>query len=148
MRALSISFATFVLAGCYTYQPLQEPSPAVGSRISAEITPPGAMQLAPAMGVAAQDIRGQVVAADPDAIRVAITSVTSFRGDLQSWRGEQVSLPKISLAGVSQRHFSMGRSLTLAAGFIGGAVLSWEAFRGGRRSNGSQTGGTGGPGNN
>ena len=66
MRALSIPFATFVLAGCYTYQPLQEPSPAVGSRISAEITPPGAMQLAPAMGVAAQDIRGQVVAADPD----------------------------------------------------------------------------------
>ena len=128
--------AAFVAAGCYTYTPVGEPRPGVGSRISAELTGAGADSLARAIGPGAQAVRGEVLAQSETELLLSVVSVTGRGGEEVFWNGEAVQLPTVTVARLERRKFSLGRSLVLAGAAVGAAFLSWEAFRGERQGAG------------
>ena len=122
-----------VLAGCYFYEPLRTVEPQVGTRVSAELTGYGSDSLARYLGPSVTSLRGSLVSAENTNVVLSVTSVTDRYGQEQSWRGEQVRVPRVAIQDFQQRRFSLGRSLLLGALVAGGSVVAWEVFKGGLR---------------
>src|SRR3954469_24647366 len=93
---------------CYTYQPLKNPEPASGTRVAADLTDAGSVQLANQIGPGAVRLRGEVVESEPDTLFIALRAIL-LRNDQETfWSGEQVRIPRITVARVQQRKFSVG----------------------------------------
>lgn len=133
-----------LLAGCYSYHPLESPSPSSGTRVAAELTDPGSLELAGQIGPGAISVRGEVVESDPDALLLAITSVMGRNEQEMFWSGEQVRIPLTTVARVQQRRFALGKSILFGGAVLGGLFAAVKAFTGGA-SGGSVPGGGGGP---
>jgi hypothetical protein len=118
------------LAGCYVYEPLRTVEPQVGTRVSAELTGNGSDTLARSVGPSVTSLRGYLVSTENTNVVLSVTSVTDRYGQVQSWRGEQVRVPRVAIQDFQQRRFSLGRTLLLGAVFVGGSVAGWAVFKG------------------
>ncbi len=143
MRRVVALVSCAVVAGCYSYVPLDTLEPQVGTQVAAELTGRGSDTLAPAVGPGVTALRGSVLVTDPGVVILAVASVANRSGQQQFWRGEPVRLPPGSVQGFLERRFSPGRSVLLGAAFLGSSVAAWAAFKGGR-SGGQLPGGSGG----
>lgn len=140
-----LSFVTFVVTGaCYTYDSVQGPTPLPGTKVSADLTGAGSVQLANQLGPNVAAVRGRVVRADETVMILSLNSVTAQNDEQIFWKGEQVRIPLTTVAQVQQRRFSLGRSLIFGGVAVGAVVAAGAAFSGG----GSGVGGIGpgGPG--
>jgi len=131
-RLVSVA-ALGVLAGCYFYEPLRTVEPQVGTRVAAELTGYGSDTLARYVGPQVTALRGYVVSAESADVMLSVTSVMDRRGQEQSWRGEQVRVPRRAIQDCQLRRFSPGRTLLLSALLAGGSVVAWEVFQQGSR---------------
>lgn len=141
MRAAAL-IAFVVVAGCYNYYPLDHPAPASGTRVAADLTDAGSLQLASQIGPGATSVRGEVVESEPDALFLALTSVLGRNEQETYWSGERVRVPLITLARVQQRRFALGKTILFGGTVLGGLFAAIKAFEGG----GSGAGGPGGGG--
>jgi hypothetical protein len=144
MRASAL-ISVLLLTGCYNYLPVESPAPASGTRVAAELTAAGSLEMASQVGLGVTTLRGKVVGGDPEALVLAITSALGRHEEETLWNGEQVRIPLALVAQVRERKFALGKSL-LFGGAVGGGLLgAVKAFTGGG-SAGGITGGGGGPG--
>ena len=125
--------AIAALTGCYSYLPVGAAEPQVGAHVTAGLTEDGADTLARSVGPGITTLRGDVVEAQDGTLTLAVTSVTDRLGQVTSWKGEQVRVPRVVVGSLEQRRLALGRSLLLAAAFLGGSVAAWEAYQGGIR---------------
>jgi hypothetical protein len=141
-----IPFATFfLLAGCYTYRPLQEPAPAPGDRVSAQLTTEGSRELTGQIGPEILHVEGQVVSADSDGLDLEVLEIESVRGIRSDWHGEHVRLPRLAVAGLQERRLSVGGTTLLGGVLLGGLYAAYRLFGGGGsvEGPGGQVGGGG-----
>ena len=143
MRSMT-GMAVLVLAGCYSYAPLETPSPYVGTRVEAELTDQGTVAMASQIGPGAMSVRGEVLQAEPEALVLAITSVLGRNQQETFWKGEHVRIPLITVARVQQRRFALKKTLFFGGTVLGGLFAAVAAFDGGE-SGGGGSGGGGGP---
>jgi hypothetical protein len=144
---LGIVCALLPLVGaCYTYDVVELPTPAAGTRIEAELTGAGSLELAEQLGQNIAAVRGEVVASDDLEMLLALNSVTVKDNDRTSWKGEQVRIPLTTVARVHRRRFSLGRTLLLGGAAIGALVAAGLAFDGEGSAVGGGVGTGGGPG--
>ena len=132
------------LAACYSYRPISAPGPDPGARISASLTQEGAMAMLAVLGPEVSEIRGRVVDADRDTLRVSLASVTSVRGVPTSWSGEEVPLLRSRLASVGERRLAPGGTVLLGAGVVGGLYFLYRLLGGPGLFEGSSGRGGGG----
>lgn len=135
--------AIAMLSGCYIYRPLATVDPPAGTRVAVALTEYGADTLARYVGPGITTLRGDVVTAESAGVILAVTSVTDRFGREQTWRGEQVLVPRPTVRSVQRSRFSLGRSLLLGVGILGGSVAAWRGFRGGIGGGGPPSGGGG-----
>jgi hypothetical protein len=132
MRVLILIGVLSLTAGCYNYQPLATPSPAVGSYISVTLNDAGSEQLTRYLGPNIFVVRGRFLGNSDEGagggLVVSASSVEAKRGDEFSWRGETVRLPADAIASLDVRRLSKGRSLLLAGVGAGGVVATTLAF--------------------
>jgi len=113
-----------LLAGCYTNVPLagSRPEPVPGTRLVIEFTDRGRAGLAGQLGSEAVRVEGALVSRSDTAYEVRVSAVMGLWGTLSRWQGERVTLPTEYIRVVSERRFSMGRTLmaasTATAGFL------------------------------
>jgi hypothetical protein len=131
-----------LVAACYSYTPLESPAPASGTRVAADLTDAGSLQLASQIGPGATRVRGEVVESQPDALFLALTSVLGRNEQETFWSGEQVRIPLITVARVQQRSFALGKTILFGGAVLGGLFAAIKAFEG----SGNGGGTTGGPG--
>ena len=134
--------ACALLAGCYTYRPLDTVDPAslpAGTNVEVRLTPEGAEHLATQLGPDSRYVRGQWLGADSTGVRLAVSSVETTRRIAVPWRGEQVTLPRGDVATVQERKLAVGTTGLLGGVVLGGLVAAAAAFSG----HGSVTGGGG-----
>lgn len=144
MRASAWTFVLLV-TGCYNYLPLESPAPASGTRVAADLTAAGSLEMASQIGLGVTSLRGKVIGRDPDALVLAITSALGRHEEETTWNGEQVRIPLAMVARVRERKFALGKSL-LFGGVVGGGLLgAVKAFTGNDNAGGI-SGGPGGPG--
>jgi hypothetical protein len=136
------SMAILVLTGCYTYHPLETPSPRFGTRVEADLTDGGSVAMASQIGPGALSVRGEVLQTEPEALVLALTSVLGRNEQETFWRGEHVRIPLTTVARVQQRRFALGKTLLFGGSVLGGLVAAVAAFQG--DGSGGGVGGKGG----
>src|SRR5215208_1526840 len=119
-----------VLTGCYSYRPLETASPEFGTRVEADLTDRGSVDLANQIGPGAMSVRGEVLQSDPEALVLALTVVLGRNQQETFWRGEHVRLPLTTVARVQQRRFALGKSLLFGGAVLGGLFAAVAAFDG------------------
>jgi hypothetical protein len=143
MRIVALILVVLLVAGCYTYRPLENPTPASGTRVAADLTDAGSLELASQIGPGASSVRGQVVESNHDVLLLALTSVLGRNEQETFWKGEQVRIPLTTVARVEQRRFALGKTLLFGGTVLGGLVAAIAAFEG--SGSGGMSGGGGGP---
>lgn len=112
-----------ILAGCYSYRPVEGVVPAVGMQVAFDVNDAGRVALGGSMGPEIAQVEGQVVQKDSAGYLVAVSNVRLLRGGEQVWSGEQVRLKQEYLGPAYERRFSAGRSIGLGVVGIGGFGL-------------------------
>jgi hypothetical protein len=143
MRAVTV-IALLVLPGCYSYRPLETPSPSSGTRVEADLTDRGTVVMASQIGPGALSVRGEVLQAEPETLVLALTAVLGRNQQETFWKGEHVRLPLVTVARVQQRRFSLKKTLLFGGAVVGGLFAAVAAFDGGGGGGGG-TGRGGGP---
>jgi hypothetical protein len=141
-RSAVVSF--FVLTGCYSYPPLDTPTPASGAKVEADLTGRGSLDLASQIGPGAMSLRGRVLETESDSLVLALTSVVGRNEQETFWGGEHVRVPLITVARVEQRKFALGKSILFGGAMIGGLLAAVKAFQTDGSGGGVSVGG-GGP---
>jgi hypothetical protein len=132
-----------LVAGCYTYRPLENPDPASGTRVAADLTDAGSVEMASQIGPGVNSVRGEVVESSRDALLLALTSVLGRNEQETFWKGEQVRIPLTTVARVEERRFALGKTLLFGGTVLGGLLAAIAAFEG--SGSGGMSGGGGGP---
>ncbi len=140
MRAPAL-VSILLLSGCYSYHPIESPAPASGTRVEADLTGRGTVELASQIGPGAMSVRGEVVESAPDSLLLALTSVVGRNEQETFWSGERVRIPLITVARVEQRKFALGKSILFGGTVIGGLLAAIKAFEGNGNGGGVSVGG-------
>ncbi|MFL5403466.1 MAG: hypothetical protein ACJ8BF_11685 [Gemmatimonadales bacterium] len=122
--------AGLLLAGCYTYRPLENPAPPPGQRVSAQLTSEGSRDLTPEIGPEILHIEGDVVTADSTVLDLEVREIESYRGIRTDWHGEHVKLPRQAVAGLQQRRLSIGGTTLLGGVLAGGMYVVYRVLGG------------------
>jgi hypothetical protein len=141
MRASALILVLLV-AGCYSYHPLENAAPASGTRVAADLTDAGSAELAGQVGPGATSLRGEVVESDPNAMLLALKSVLGRNDQETYWAGEQVKVPLTVVQRVQQRKFAPAKSILFGGALVGSLFVAIKAFEG--SGNGGGGGGSGG----
>jgi hypothetical protein len=136
----SASVLFLAAVGCYNYQPLAAPTPAPGTRIEAQLTDAGELQMAGQIGPGATRVRGEVIQTDSDGLLLALTSVLGRNQQETLWNREQVRIPLALVSEVQQRRFALEKSIFFGGAVAGALFGAIKAFEGG---GGGGTGGRG-----
>ena len=149
MRALTCSRATLLMSvlaltasACYRQIPSEGGAPAVGRELVLELSPRGAIELAPQLGAQLRSVTGQVTDFQYNAYRVSISQTNSTSGIETLWRGEAASIPRDFVVSVSERELDKGRSWIVGGLSALGVALVGRSF--GLGSNGGVFGRGGG----
>lgn len=110
------------LAGCYTLRPMTGPAPEPGNRVAFSINDAGRAVLGGLIGPGIERIEGRLLDNGDTGYLLAVTNVDLVRGGQQVWRGEQVRVPREYVVAVWERKLSMGKSIGLGVGVVGGFV--------------------------
>ena len=114
--------AALALAACYRYGPLAAPTPEPGARLEVQLTDAGAAALAASVGPRVTAIEGQLLGVHPDALELAVLAVRFYDGQENYWKGEQVTIPRGSIASLRQRRLSGPRTLLFAGAIVAAAA--------------------------
>jgi hypothetical protein len=135
-----------LVAGCYSYRPVETLTPGLQTLVQADLTDAGSVQMASQIGPGISSVRGEVVESDSQAVLLALTSVVGRNEQEVFWAGEQVRIPLTAVARLQQRRFAPGKTMVFGGAFLGSLLVAVEAFTGGG-SGGGGAGSGGGAGN-
>ncbi|MEJ7811936.1 MAG: hypothetical protein WKG32_16105 [Gemmatimonadaceae bacterium] len=146
MRVTQLPAVVAALAsvGCYSYRPVTIPAPAMGTRVSVELTDLGTATLGRLLGNEVVEVRGELTGATERSVSLAVQAVRLRNGVENYWNREPVTLERSTIALLSERRVSRKRSF-LAGGAVAAVATIAAAVASGRGS-GSSPGGGGGPG--
>jgi hypothetical protein len=126
-RRFSGVLAAVLTVGCYEYEPVQGPTPAVGTEIAFDINDAGRVALGGSMGPEISQIEGRLVEKGAADYLVAVSSVHMLRGGEQVWAKEPVRIKSEYVSSVYEKKFSAIKSVALGA--IGVGIVAAIAGR-------------------
>jgi hypothetical protein len=119
----SAVFLAPLLCACYVTTPLVSTRPDPGTKLRVQLTDVGSDNLARYLGPGVTTVDGRLLQNSDSALALSVTQVAMRSGQEQFWKGEQVELPRASIAAVQERRLSKTRSVLLAGGIVA-ALLS------------------------
>jgi len=145
LRRSCRTLAAVLLVGCYTFEPVQGPTPAVGTEIAFDINDAGRVALGGSMGPEIAQIEGRLVDKGSADYLVAVTAVHLLRGGEQVWSKEPVRIKSEYVSSVYEKKFSAVKSVALGAVGVGvvAALAGRSLIGGGTTDPAKQPGDTG-----
>jgi hypothetical protein len=145
LRRSCRTLAAILLVGCYTFEPVKGPTPAVGSEIAFDINDAGRVALGGSMGPEIIQIEGRLVEKGSADYLVAVTAVHMLRGGEQVWSKEPVRIKSEYVSSVYEKKFSAVKSIALGAVGVGvvAALAGRSLIGGGTTDPSKQPGDTG-----
>jgi hypothetical protein len=126
--AMAAWLAVSLLSGCYSYQPIETVAPQPGKRIVLTLTPHGMRWVTLQLGPQVSRVEGDLLEADSAAVRLALRRVEDSRQSATSWNGEQVTIPREEIAGITERRLSVGATAIAGGLALGGVLGIYAAF--------------------
>jgi hypothetical protein len=130
MKSIFWLAAVLALAGCYTYRPILTTTPEHGTRVSAQLTGQGSVDLAGQIGPDILHVEGDVVEADSTGLELVVHEVESFRGIRSDWQGEHVRIPNQAVAGMQVRRLSVGGTSLMGGVMVAGLYAIYRVLGG------------------
>jgi len=129
------------LAACYKYVAVDS-APAPGIGVEVVLSDVGRVEMAKAVGPGISGIDGLVVSTSDTSFVVSVQQVLDDNGNVNKWEGEQVAIKPGYVRSMSQRQFSVGRTVVAtamaSAGFLAFALsVNLNGVGGVPSSNGS-----------
>lgn len=121
------ALAANVVAGCYTYVPVEFSTPEPGRDVRADMTEAGARALVPRFGPGVQELQGMALSARQDSISVLVNAIQTRQGTM-AVDGQPIRLAPPDVTRVYERRLSRTRSVLLGAGLLAAAVVLVEGF--------------------
>jgi hypothetical protein len=129
-RVLVWPLLALSLSSCYAKVPLEgsAPAPAPGTRLVIELTDQGRVGMERQVGPAVASVEGTLVSRSDTAFVVGVSAVSGLWGAYSKWQGERVTFRAEYIRRMSERRFSMGRSVA-ATGIATAAFLAFVVTR-------------------
>lgn len=127
LRRGSRALAAVLLMGCYTFEPVQGPTPAVGTEVEFDINDVGRVALGGSMGPEIAQIEGRLVEKGAADYLISVTAVHMLRGGEQVWSKEPVRIKSEYVSSVYEKKFSAAKTVALSA--VGVAIVAALATR-------------------
>lgn len=128
-RAVSVCLlASFVLSACYRTSPLPSPQPEPGTRIVAELTRQGSVEMAPTIGSGVHAVEGIAAGARDGGLDISLLRVIQNGGTGVQWNREVVRFPTTALSSVGERRLDRTRTYVAAGGLTVLAVVLGRIF--------------------
>jgi len=105
--------------GCYTFEPVQGPTPALGTEVAFDINDAGRVALGGSMGPEISQIEGRLVEKGAEDYLVAVTAVHLLRGGEQVWSKEPIRIKSEYVTSVYEKKFSKAKTIALSAVGVG-----------------------------
>jgi hypothetical protein len=122
-----ISLARFVgallLCGCYTYSNEAVSDAALMAPVRVELTEEGSQQITSQVGPRGSMLEGVVAAKSDSALVFEVSALTRFNGVEETWHGEHVTVPTLSVAKLQRRKFSALNTGLFVAGLVTAGFL-------------------------
>jgi len=150
VRALPrwLALESVLLAGCYTYKPLQTLEPVPPAHVALVLSDQGRVGAGPNIGSGVARVEGALVGSTDSDYTLRVAEVTDIRGAQSRWTGEAVTLRRTWVGNAYERRFSRSRTYVLvgalSAGFVTFAVSRHLFGIGGPFSENNPPGGGGG----
>jgi hypothetical protein len=112
------------VGACYSYRPLSVDALPVGTRVVADLTDRGGVELADTVGGTAVRLSGRVNATSPERMVLSLNQVTFRQGRAVTWGGEPVGVPRQYVLSVRERKFSWWRSALAGAAVTTGFLYT------------------------
>src|SRR5438093_946538 len=87
-RWSEVSLLPFLLAGCYTYTPLQTLEPVPQARVALVLSDQGRVGAGPNIGSGVARVEGALVGLSDSDLTLRVAQVTDIRGAQSRWTGE------------------------------------------------------------
>jgi len=123
--------ATLVLllqTACYSLQPLELSVPSAETRVVAQLTDQGTVDMSNLIGPGATEVEGIVARADDQSWTLRLIRVDQRGGTSTPWNREEVVFPRSALTRVTVKRIDKARSWMLAAGITAAAILVGVSF--------------------
>jgi len=128
MRRSLLWVAVLAASGCYSFTPMNSPTPTLGTDIRVKLTDAGSVNLAPLVGSRVESIDGRGIEANDTALVLAVTATTNRGGDVAHWNNERVTIPRSAISGFEGQRFSTRRTYVASAIVVAGALLVAKVF--------------------
>lgn len=115
--------AAGLLAGCYTYTPLQTLDPAPQQRVAMVLTDQGRVGAGPVIGAGVARIDGALIGSTDSDFTLQVAGVTDIRGTMSRWSRETITLRRSWVGNAYERRFSKSRTYLLAGALTAGFVV-------------------------
>lgn len=132
LPAFGAVLLTTILAGCYTYAPIDAATPPAGASVRARLAPPAAQRLAPSLGAGdARVLTGVVVDAQRDAFTLEVPAVPMGTASAPQGLFQRVNLGRTDVLEVERRTLDRRRTgLVVAAAVVGVGVITSAIIHG------------------
>jgi hypothetical protein len=120
--------ASLLLSACYRTTPLPLSAPAPGTRIMAELTPQGSVEMAPTIGSGVHAVEGITAGARQGELDISLLRVIQNGGTGVEWNREVVRFPVTALGSVGERRLDRTRTYAAAGGLTVLAIVLGRIF--------------------
>jgi len=112
-----------LLSGCYTYRNTAVGEAALMAPVRVELTEEGSQEITKQVGPRGSMLEGVLTAKSESALVFGVTALTRTNGVEETWRGEQVTVPRSSVSRIQLRKFSKFNTSLFIAGLVAGGLL-------------------------
>ena len=137
--ALAATLA-LVLSGCYTYTPVIGEPPAPGDEVQLRLSTGAAVELSERVGQPVRSVRGEVLGADDNSLRVSVRWGAIYAGTPFEGRQDTISFREEDVVEIDRRELSWTRTGLLAAGTVAGVAILFGSLEGGNGAPGPDDG--------
>jgi hypothetical protein len=132
LRVVALLVVPVLLAGCYTYSPIEVAAAAPGMEVRARVSAATAAQLAPSLGVGdARLLSGSVVDQQAEGLTLRVASVPPGTIGAPDGLFQQILITRGELLELESRQLDNTRTrLAIGAGVVGAAVMAAAILRG------------------
>ena len=132
MRVVALLLAPVLLAGCYTYSPIEVAAVAPGMEVRARVSAATAAQLAPSLGMSdARLLSGSVVDQQAEGLTLKVASVPVGTIGAPEGLFQQILITRGELLELESKQLDNTRTrLAIGAGVVGAAVVAAAILRG------------------
>lgn len=129
-RVPFVSLLALLLSGCYAQIPLESgaPAPAPGTRVVIELSDQGRVGMDRQVGAEVASVEGALVSRSDTSYVLAVSAIVGLRGSVSRWQGERVTVRPEFVRRLSERRFSMGRTV-VAVGVASAGFLAFVVSR-------------------